>query len=493
MRLIKDDKGSVFFDVMMGSALLLVFAVSFIPMFVFANETATDGFRKTNAAALAEKQLNVIKSLPYDNIGLVGGNPGGVIDSQTTVTSNGTNYTIKNRIRWVDDPADSPDSDVRDYKKVTVEVSWQTAFGTRKIKLSANIARQSEQQISTNGNIRVIVKDTEGLFIEDAEVSLTTGPSAPQSQYTDENGEVFFADITPSVTEGDYTIAVAKSGYVVRPDQVVQTTTVVAGETRVLEFIMGRPGRLTITLKDPLGNIISKNCKVTLTNPYAGDVDYSSSNGYFEIDDLFPGNWEINPFAPSYEYTGDPITVEVNKDDPRDVVIIMTPRQAGNLHLEVYDNSSGSPISNADVELTNVSTSEQIIQQTNVNGVLETQLEVGNWEVKVSKTGYIAQTTTVVIASGNNFLTVNLNPSPTYGSILVRAERSSDGAPRPNVRIRVVGPGYDRELLTDSNGYALFNNLTPNNYTVRRWRSGWVSPRVVTVTAGQQSQVVYRW
>lgn len=480
----------------MASALLLMIVVAIIPLFVMAGDMSKNDYRKSVALAMAEKQINTVRSLPYDSIGLISGNPGGVIPPETSTVSDNITFTIKSRIRWIDDSADGiapTDQDPRDYKQLVVEVSWMTLTGIKEISQVSNVARQSEQQISSNGNVIVSVRNTNGEVIEDASVLLTHSPLSSQTQYTDNKGEALFADLPPSVEDDDYEFYVTKSGYVVRPDQIEQYTTVIAGDTRVLEFIMAQPGALRITLKDEFGVTINKHCKLTLSNPYAGEKEFKfqENTGYFEINNLFPSNWGIVPFAPSYSYEGQPVVAVISPGVTQDIDIVMTARPAGNLHLEAYNSDTSAPISGANVTLTDLSTSETIVLQTNGIGILEEQLGQGSWRVYVEQDGFLPETVDTSISVGNNFLTVNLHPQPVApGSIRVHAIKS-DGSPRKNKKIRIIGGA---EKYTDSNGYVIFSNLSEGQYTIEHKKgSSWRDPMVVDVTSGQQEQVEYQW
>jgi hypothetical protein len=485
-------------EILIALSVLLIATTSLIPAFVLSAETSKRNETRTIAYNIAQEEIEKIKNLPYDDVGLINGNPPGVLEPDVDKKVAGLPVHIKIRIRWVDDESDDvapADSDPRDYKKVTVWVTWQTLLQKNTLSLSTIISRQSKEQIALGGNILVTVKRLNGDPIEDAKVEITTGPSAPITDWSDEKGECFFPMLKESESEGDYTVTVSKPGLIAQSNLSTQTTTVKNGEIRYLEFIMEPPGQLIVKLVDPLGEIIEKPSKIKLVHPDAGTLNFNEKRGYFVINDIFPGTWEIYPHAASYESPEEPTIVTITSLYTTEIEITLKPKPQGELHLEVYDNATKEPVPNAKVVITNLQTQDSIEAETNVQGILETQLEVGEYQLEITKTGYLTFIQSFTIKeSGNTFLTIYLNKAEKYGAILVRTEYV-DGSPRNNVWVRVLGNRYRKILKTGTYapGEALFNNLKPGTYLVYKWKWGWRNLRVVIVEAGQQTKVIYTY
>jgi hypothetical protein len=207
------------------------------------------------------------------------------------------------------------------------------------------------------GNIQVNVRTSNGDPISGARVDITSGPSSPLSDLTDENGKALFLTLNESLSADDYSVTVSKSGYVVRPNLAVQHAVVRSGQTQILEFIMDEPGILKVRLVDPFGALVGKNSRITLSNADAGILEYRSSDGYFEIPEIYPGIWAIMPWAASYESPAEPSLVEVNSLRTTTIEIPLQPKPRGLLHLQVYANGTSNPVSNAQVTLTNLDSS----------------------------------------------------------------------------------------------------------------------------------------
>src|SRR3990172_4316620 len=93
---------------------------------------------RITAKHLAQEKLELLRNLPFDNVGTLGGVPWGPILREETITRNKLNYTVKTEIIYIDDPLDGPEGGIpddtlaTDYKRVRVEVSWEGVATSRK-------------------------------------------------------------------------------------------------------------------------------------------------------------------------------------------------------------------------------------------------------------------------------------------------------------------------------------------------------------------------
>lgn len=80
---------------------------------------------KVTIAALGNEQMEIIRNLPYDSVGIVGGQIAGTVPGNTTLTRDGFDFEVTTTIQTVDDPFDgvSPtDAVPNDYKLVEVGI-----------------------------------------------------------------------------------------------------------------------------------------------------------------------------------------------------------------------------------------------------------------------------------------------------------------------------------------------------------------------------------
>lgn len=498
-KFLQSEKGFTFIETTIALMVLLVALTSLIPLYTFSVDTSKNNMAKTVASNLVNQELEKIRNLSYEQTGTNPGNPTGTLNPDYDKVINGVTFHIETRVNWIDGDFDGyfpADAFPNDYKRAKVTVNWSGVLPGRYVTVSTSVAREGEKDISNGGNIQVSAKRTNGTPIENVQIDITSGPSSPMRDWTDADGESLFAELTPSAEADDYTIAASKTGWIPLLNLGSQATTVIAGETRSIEFVLEMPGRLIVHLVDPQGVSVGKNSDLTLKSTETGTTDYDSHDGNFDIPNLFPGNFEITADAASFDPISDPVAVELRPGETEEINIVLQPTPSGVLHLRTYDQQTGNPLGSADVKITNVSSGEAINDQTNPAGILNTPLEVGYYTIEVSKADYISSGDTIYVeASGTTDLDVYLERAPSVGSMVVRTENRWR-TPLNDIRVRVVGVGvvYDQEQLTGSyqSGEALFDNLAPGNYNVYRWSwTQWTGRQRVTVIAGQQGRVTY--
>ncbi len=122
-------RGVGLLEMVVGVALLTTIFVGLFGLLQLGTRLATDSKTRTSALALAQERVEYIRSLPYNSIGTVGGNPSGSLATTETITLNNTTYTRTTYIVYIDDPKDgsgAADSNGKpnDYKRIKVTVSW---------------------------------------------------------------------------------------------------------------------------------------------------------------------------------------------------------------------------------------------------------------------------------------------------------------------------------------------------------------------------------
>lgn len=274
-RLVKDNRGFTVAELLVALSVLTVALLAFIPLFVHISEGSQANRARLVATNLASSVIEEIRGLPYNDIGLVNGNPRGVVEPFATVTIDGLTYTVETRIWWVEDTSDDADGSdpvPYDYKRVQVTVSAPGLF-TGRVTMTVDIhtlsSMEGEEEAFPGGNIRAEAyrgwqtDPGDPVPVEDVRIDLTDGPDAPQTQWTDEAGKVLFAILDA----GTYTVEADASslGMIVRPDQVQQEAEVVEAITTPVIFELEYPCRLALELRDAeTTELISTGGSVTL-------------------------------------------------------------------------------------------------------------------------------------------------------------------------------------------------------------------------------------
>ena len=114
-------------EVVIATAVFLIFAIGVYQGYVSVYTAIANAHHRAVAADLANTRFEIIKNLPYTSVGVVGGNPGGIILASETVVSDRISFTVATTIINVDDPFDGllggGDVFPADYKLVEISIT----------------------------------------------------------------------------------------------------------------------------------------------------------------------------------------------------------------------------------------------------------------------------------------------------------------------------------------------------------------------------------
>ena len=182
------------------------------------------------AANLANEQLELIRNMTYDEVGLVGGVPSGFVEPFETKKKGGYDFNITTIIRSIDDPFDGTiggapnDLSPADYKLVEVSLTCTNCPDPQIFRFTGRAAPKNLETASTNGALFVQAIDASGVVISLATVHITNPTVSPAIDITDTtgvDGYLRIIDVPPAAQS--YHVVVSKSGY--SGDQTYATST----------------------------------------------------------------------------------------------------------------------------------------------------------------------------------------------------------------------------------------------------------------------------
>jgi len=218
-----------------------IIAISFMGLFTSLVRSTVVARKQAVATTLATSQMEYLKSLPYDSLAVVGGSiyATAPIPATKTQTINGTKYTIKTSINYIDDaydgcasypsqalkeqlcrnyppPSGSPatDTNPQDYKVAHVSVYDTT--NTTLAQVDTQISSRVSETASTTGALFVSVIDNNGNKVSGATVAVTdttVTPNVNVSDTTDANGTAIFYGLPPDTNNYDFVVTASKTGY----------------------------------------------------------------------------------------------------------------------------------------------------------------------------------------------------------------------------------------------------------------------------------------
>lgn len=210
----KSLSGFSFIDIIIGTALVSVIFLGIFGAFQLGTKVVWQSKAKITALAIANEQIEMVRNLPYELVGVIGSFPEGILEPAATTSSNNIEYIIEPRIDYVIDALDgiaAPEDECpNDYKKVEVKVSWSGLFQSY-VSLTTDVAPKNlAQECATGGGIlSVSVFDAYGLMVTSPliEIKDPATDDVIKSASPDEGKHYF------SLATSTYKIVISRSGF----------------------------------------------------------------------------------------------------------------------------------------------------------------------------------------------------------------------------------------------------------------------------------------
>lgn len=156
------QKGFTLVEVLVAIAILLIGALAFVPLFVYAREVAENNNRRAVAASLANSEMEKIRAMEFSQVGFQKGEPKGIIEKEEEIlTINGVEYLVQRNISWISQGSDCAAGDssdpLWDAKFVQIVVSTNAPNSKRQITetMETIVSRSVYQEASPGYGIRI--------------------------------------------------------------------------------------------------------------------------------------------------------------------------------------------------------------------------------------------------------------------------------------------------------------------------------------------------
>lgn len=374
----RKNSGISLVETVVGVAIFALVSLMLYTTFsrVFATVRAAQA--RVNAITLANEQFELIRNLPYANIGTLTGIPHGVIPANQVFNRGGMIFVSTTTVRNIDLPFDGVasgtpnDLSPADNKLVEVEVTCTTCRNFRPLTLSTNVGPKGLESASTNGALFVKVLDSVGSPVSGANVRIvnsSTTPAIDISDVTATSGMLQIIDAPPGTEV--YRVYVTKAGYSpdrsyertatmtnpVTPDSTVTIQTVTQpvffiDRTSTLNFSAVSPSCSPI----PNVQIHMSGAKIISATPDVLKYDswmYTDPTGMLVLNDVEWDNYTIMATSTTHELAGVmPLQpVSVTPGSTQNIQLVMVPINTRSVLVTVKDVATGLPITGADVTL----------------------------------------------------------------------------------------------------------------------------------------------
>lgn len=366
---LKINHGFSLVEVIVASAVFAIVAAAIFQGFMALNALIAASRDKVAATNLINGEFELIRNLSYNNVGLQGGIPNGVLLATSTVVVDGREFNISRTVRNVDDPFDGTiggtpgDLSPADYKMVQIIVSCNTCKNPLNFSSVSNISPKNLETASTNGALFIKVFNANGNPVSQADVHVTNPALGVDiTDTTDNNGLLAIVDAPPALNS--YRIVTTKAGYTTDrtyapspsiPNPVKPDATVLVQQVTMISFVIDKVSTINVFSKDLQCNPVANKpftlagAKLIGTNP-----DVLKFSGNFSTDDmgikvLNNMEWDsftLTPGASSYIIgVNPPSPFAVLPDSIQNVDIIFGAGTPNNLLVVVKDSSTGLPLS----------------------------------------------------------------------------------------------------------------------------------------------------
>jgi len=416
-------KGFSLVEIVVALGLFSIVSGALIMLLNVGLKLTRDDKARNGALAVATEKMEVIKNLPYNDVGTVGGVPAGDLAAIETVTLNNINYSVYTNIYYIDDAYDglitTTDLLNTDYKKVKIKVTWNTANSSAPVVLVTNIVPQGLEEDSSDetGTLWLEVYDSTPAPVVNANISIVNNYSTPlismPTETTDENGQ-FILPGAPISTQ-NYEIIVTKDGYstaqtysedvVTNPHPDPAHLSVGVDSITTKSFFIDLLSTLNITAKTYDTDAVVPNFTFTLIGNKIIGTDsegaaiykYSQeqttdANGLVSLADFEPDTYNItiDNVTTGYDFAGSnpylPMVLAPN--NTTNLVIYLAPHTNYTL-LVTVQNPDGTILADASVHLYKTDlTYDQTLTSNAYGQVFFTPLETTIYNLAISKVGY---------------------------------------------------------------------------------------------------------
>lgn len=398
----KLQRGFALVELVIGVAVFTLISVSVYSAYVGIFSIVYSSRAKLAAVDLANEELEIIRNLPYSDVGIAGSIPPGKLSHSQTVIRGGNSFGVTITVRNIDDPYDgtlagSPgDTAPADYKVAEVEINCPVCKKFTPIVVTTRVAPKNLEAASNNGSLFIRVFDANGNPVPDANVHITNTQTSPNiiiDDVTNVNGMLQIVDTPPGVNA--YNISVTKAGYssdqtivasAGNPNPTKPPATIVLQQVTQVSFIIDKVSSFAVSsvtqtcASVPSIDFSLVGAKVIGTNPDVLKYDQTkvtNGSGSLTVGSL---EWDTYTFTPTdtdYDLIGmnpiSPINLIPNTNQP--VQLVVANKNPKTLVITLKDSATSLPLSGVDVTLAKVglasttkTTGQGFINQTDWSG-----------------------------------------------------------------------------------------------------------------------------
>lgn len=403
----RKHSGFSLIEIIVALGVFLLFAVGIYSGIQFTFKAVYQSRLRILETGILSEQIEIIRNLPFADVGIVNGSPSGVLLRTVTTTRSGIDFAITRTIRNVDDPFDGTiggapnDTAPADYKLVEAEIICTRCEQRQPARLATYVGPKYLEGNRWNGALFISVFDAAARPVPGATVTVaatSTSSTVNLTDLTNNQGRLNLVDLPAGI--GAYHIMVTKPGYTTDqtrpasaslPNPVKPPASVVAQNVTAISFEIDQVSRIDLVTKtgscQNVGGVpVSlRGTKLIGANPDTYLLNQNittNAQGSYRFSNLV---WDAYGLRPSgYDLIGaiPVLPVSVGPNVNQDVDLILGPDTPYSLLVNVTDSVTGQPLSNAMVVATSTGFSAR--QQTGLGFISQTDWSGGDGQLAMA-------------------------------------------------------------------------------------------------------------
>ncbi len=305
-----NKSGFTIIEVMASLAIFTILAMGSLGAVLALQQSVKVAREKIELTSLVAAELEIVRNLPYIQVGTVNGNPTGSLPDLTnfkTIVIESRSYKVYYEVTYFDDPADgtallSTDPAPADYKQVKMFI--QKADGSSPTTILTNVSPKGLEGVQNAGALSLKVMNAQGQPVSGASIHISNTALSPNivlDRISDASGDWIEVGLPPSAN--GYHITVTKTGYssdqtypisAQNPNPVKPDATVLVGQVTQVSFAIDLLSNLTIkTLNQKCQNVNGvgvnvSGSKLIGTNPNVlkFNQNFSSTSGLITLSNI---------------------------------------------------------------------------------------------------------------------------------------------------------------------------------------------------------------
>lgn len=413
------SRGLTLVETLVGTAIFLIVVVGIYAAYSNIFKLVAYARVRTLAMVVANEQIEIARTLPYDQVGIVSGIPSGLLLHEQQVVKDGTRFQVEISVLNVDDPFDGTiggtpnDLAPADYKLIEVNVGCAGCERFATTTVTSIVAPKNLESTGSNGALFIHVLDANGIPLPNATVHIVnTAAGITLDEVTNNEGTLELVDVPPGTFA--YAISISKAGYSSartypandpdNPNPSALDATVATGELTEISFSIDKLSTLALrTVREscsPVGNVdfTLTGAKLIGTDPtlYKYHASHTSdAGGLLTLPALEWDTYSLSLAEPGEVVAGSiplfPLTI--NPGSTQNEILVLKPSNPSALMVTVKDAATGLPLSDADVTVSG--SSDNAALTTNRGFITQSDWSGGSGQTQMSDTSRYANASNI--------------------------------------------------------------------------------------------------